>query len=576
MDHTDAVERRWSSHSARKSLHSSFSSNPRWRHRLPDKPGCLDLLAYPFLNVRAWLRLLCDNYCAKFILMLTFGEHLLKGFVAGGGGGGLLTTERIMYRGHLSFERQQVYFAVTGLAWALKPLFSVIADGFVIMGYRRAPWIVITALMATAAYVALVTLPLPPVLLCVAFLIVKVNVSCTDIILEGQWTEKLSSKPQLAPDLLSWVYMGISLCSILGVVVAGPGIDRYGEQILWVCIPFPVLCAIGAALGFTTEARQTKTCGIMREAISKYRNFFLCAIIASVCVLGTAVLNLVPGLGKNWNFGLSMLLVCVVCIAHVVLLPGEIWKPCLYLFISNALSLDYASLTYSFYLDDPEGLQRAKCPDFCPHFPAWFFVTVINIVDALFAFLGSWLFNKTMSGWTYRKVLVVSQLLVMVASTSDAIQFSRVNRALGIPDEVFLLGKSATASTFYMMSFMPITILISQTCPEGVETLTFALMAGICNFGAAVSGLISSFLMQFLDLVNTEDMETWNFDNAWLLALLGSCLPVITLSMLPWTIPDARMKESLRKAGPAAAESEKSELLRAEPSDKGEVETGGA
>jgi len=511
----------------------------------------------------AWLRLLADNYSPKFLVMLLLGEHLLKGFVGGGGGGGMLVSEKVMYRGRASLQTQQAYFSVTGLAWALKPLFSIITDGSAMFGYRRAPWIVITAALSTGAILMLLMLPLPPIALCIAFLIIKVNISCTDIILEGQWTEKLAAAPEYAPDLMSFVYMGMSLCSIFGVLVAGPGLDKFGENILWVCIPIPAMCALGALCGLTTEKRAEEPCGLQTECIYKYRHFFLCGVMAAVCVLGTAALNLLPVLGQELQFVLSMLLATLMCVSYMWLLPASIWKPCLYLFISNVLSLDYSSVTYSFYLDDAQGMQRQKCPDFCPHFQAWFFVTVIQIIDAGFALLGSWLFKRTMSGWTYRRVMGVSQVLVMVASASDAIQFSRVNKLLGIPDEVFLMGKSATISTCFMMNFMPMMILISQVCPEGVETLTFALMAGITNFGSAVSGLVSAHLMQYMGLENTDAMESWNFDNAWILALMGSFLPAISLCLLPFAIPDKRMTDPIRET----AESEQTELLKGKAMD---------
>lgn len=38
----------------------------------------------------------------------------------------------------------------------------------------------------------------------------------------------------------------------------------------------------------------------------------------------------------------------------------------------------------------------------------------------------------------------------------------------------------------------------------------------------------------------------WNFDNAWILALMGSFLPVVSLFILPFCIPALPMTESLR------------------------------
>jgi hypothetical protein len=38
---------------------------------------------------------------------------------------------------------------------------------------------------------------------------------------------------------------------------------------------------------------------------------------------------------------------------------------------------------------------------------------------------------------------------------------------LGIPDWLFMLGKSSISGTVYMMNFLPTTLLISKICPDG-------------------------------------------------------------------------------------------------------------
>ena len=49
-------------------------------------------------------------------------------------------------------------------------------------------------------------------------------------------------------------------------------------------------------------------------------------------------------------------------------------------------------------------------------------------------------------------------------------------------------GKASITGTVYMMNFLPTTLLISKICPDGVETTTFAMLAGVSNFGQQVAG----------------------------------------------------------------------------------------
>eukprot|EP01052_Picozoa_sp_SAG31_P010896 SAG31_NODE_606_length_13607_cov_17.509846_5_plen_211_part_00 len=91
-----------------------------------------------------------------------------------------------------------------------------------------------------------------------------------------------------------------------------------------------------------------------------------------------------------------------------------------------------------------------------------------------------------MRHWTYSKALNVSMVLLTLAHVLDIVMYQRLNRVLGIPDWLFMLGKTSTTSTVYMMNFLPTTLLISKICPDGLETTTYAMLAGISNFGQSV------------------------------------------------------------------------------------------
>eukprot|EP00667_Euglena_gracilis_P033496 EG_transcript_54872 len=107
-----------------------------------------------------------------------------------------------------------------------------------------------------------------------------------------------------------------------------------------------------------------------------------------------------------------------VFIGAVVLLPHKLWGPMLYMFLANALALQTTGFVDNFYLDaaNQEESDRTGYPicEDCPHFDNYFYTTVVGIWDNLFMVIGSWLFNYWMSAWTYRKALVVTQLMVVV------------------------------------------------------------------------------------------------------------------------------------------------------------------
>ena len=78
-------------------------------------------------------------------------------------------------------------------------------------------------------------------------------------------------------------------------------------------------------------------------------------------------------------------------------------------------------------------------------------------------------------------------ILLVCAHLLDIAMYQRWNRVLGVPDWLFMLGKASVGGTVYMMNFLPTTLLISKICPDGVETTTFAMLAGVSNFGQQVA-----------------------------------------------------------------------------------------
>ena len=94
----------------------------------------------------------------------------------------------------------------------------------------------------------------------------------------------------------------------------------------------------------------------------------------------------------------------------------------------------------------------------------------------------------------------VSSMCLQVASLVDIIQFERLNKHMGIPDSVFMLGKAAVQNTCGMLNFMPTTILISKLCPRGVESTVFALLAGFSNFGGSISGYLGAYILDWIGM----------------------------------------------------------------------------
>ena len=72
----------------------------------------------------------------------------------------------------------------------------------------------------------------------------------------------------------------------------------------------------------------------------------------------------------------------------------------------------------------------------------------------------------------------------------DIVQFNRWNEPMGIPDWVFMMGKSSVQNTVGMISFMPTTILISKVCSaEGRPRLSGEFYLFRAGGGGGTGGL---------------------------------------------------------------------------------------
>jgi len=527
--------------------------DPRWVSKLPDNPTCLDRILHPFYSCRAWLRLLSDNFDWRFILMVVFGQHCLKGLLSGGGSQGLLAVEGLIYmRLHVGASLKTVYQAIGSSAWGLKPLYALISDLLPLGGYRRSPWIIISSIFATCAYLTLVLdgTRLTGVLVCACFFCAKLQMAWTDLMVEATYTEKMRDTPRFAADIVSFAWSGIGLFGLIGLVIAGPGIDLVGPiLVLTIAIPFSSFIILPTSAGWLTERRLSRA--ERSEWMARMRdqwNYCLCTLILTVGVLVTIASGLLHADSAQRAL-VAAAVSAVTGIASVLLLPPSIWKPLMFMFVSNSLTVATGGFVDNFYLDP--ATHRASletgypvCED-CPHFSATFYYTVMGVADSLFMLVGSYIFSRYMAHWTYRRALAVSTVVLVMTGFLDIVQYQRWNVALGLPDWFFMLGKSSVQNTVGMINFMPTTILMSKVCPPGLEASVFALLAGFSNFGNTIAGFLGAYALTLLGMDDIGRGRIDDFSNAWMACVMSALSTPLSLLFLPWWIPDAKMNQDL-------------------------------
>lgn len=259
-------------------------------------------------------------------------------------------------------------------------------------------------------------------------------------------------------------------------------------------------------------------------------------------------------------FGIAYLVVCgivtngdpfincmaAVCVAVVMLVTFSIFlSPVIAKFnafslIQTSLSMHMGGAAFYFFTDTPEQYPEG------PHFSEFFFNSVMGTAGAVFSLLGIYCYQRYMSNWSYRKLLVCTNVMYAVLSSFDVLLFTRMNLKLGIPDAAFVLSSTCLGSVISQWKWMPGVVILSHLCPKGMEAIMYALLAGCHNLGNMVAASSGAYLLEVLGCSpRGAPNESKEFENLWIVSAVTTVLPVITIILLFWLIPDARQDESL-------------------------------
>jgi len=504
----------------------------------------------------AWVRTLNKEFGWRFLLTIVFGEHFIRGFLDGHGssGHGFLVIEGLAYM-HLRVgaAAKNLLSAVSGSTWALKPVFGLISDVVVLNGYQRSPWIILTSVIGVVALALVAWLGphLGPSVLCLCFFLIRMQNTWTDSMVQASYTERMQSHPQYAPDIVSWVWGGIAVFTILGVLVVGPGVAWLGPfRIAAFGIPAAAAILIPACLGWLGERKRSDIrWGVDWSIVRRQWRLFACNLLLSLAVLTTSLTAML-----HLPFAHQALVAlgggAVTLVATYCLLPIELWKPLLQLFLLSLFTINTYGFADNFFLDAATPAQSVitgypVCVN-APHFSNTFYVTVLGIWDAFFVLLGSGLFNGFMADFTYRRAFLITQVMWGAAYLLDAVIFERWNLAVGISDPAFTLFKHAVQNTVGMLAFIPHTILISKLCPPGLESTVFALLAGLSNYGNTIASYIGSYVLQVIGLGEIGKGGVDVFRHTWVAVVIHACGPLLPLLLLPLLLPDAKMTDVLK------------------------------
>lgn len=438
----------------------------------------------------------------------------------------------------------QLFGSVISLPWAMKPLIGLVSDIFPIFGYHKGPYIILSALLGGCACLAIGLIPqslvsVETVVLCL--FAVQLQCSTCDLLCEAKYAEKMREKPSHGPDLMSFVWGGLQASSLVAIVMVGRIMSHWGNHAPYVIAAIPsMLILIPTCMNYLEEHRASAAELLKsRERLMQQKE---ACLLCLVMFASTMLLSVVGTVYEDpyLNAGIALGVMVVLLVMFSAVLSPIVAKVNAFFLVQTSMSLSVGGASFYFYTDTP-----AQFPE-GPHFSQFFYVSVLGVVGGVCSLIGVASYQQYMRDWSYQKLLLWTNLALSVFSLSDCVLFSRLNVQLGLPDHAFVLGASVCGAVVAQWMWMPGVVILSQLCPKGMEATMYALLAGCHNLGSSVASNCGAAMLQYMKVTPSgNNNESHQFDKLWIASLISTVLPLLTVILLPWLIPNAKQTDTL-------------------------------
>lgn len=493
----------------------------------------------PITRLHSYFVRLSTNFGWRFVVVLLSAYIGVKGI-----------TSQLTYSAYLPYMRDyvgvskpteyQAFYTVSRLPWSLKATIGMVSDAFPIGGFYKRYYLLGFAGLGSVACALLAAAPIPRlgggVTASLLLFALTLEHASVDLLVQGVYARKMVAQPETGADLVSAVWGFIMLGNLAASAFVGFFANSHPPIFFWATLPFAVQVLVPVAIGWLSEDPAPR--GFQRAKVHANRRFFMLGGLMTAGALGMVPASLYgsPIVQAAYSIAVSAVL-CGSCLA---LLPKQIGRAQVYMFLTSAMNLQIRGAIDVFFTGDEECLPGG------PHFDRAFYLAWTAIIGSIFGVLGVSLFQMVLSKTWYRFAFWSTTVLQVAAAIIDITIVMRWNLRIGISDKLFyILGDSMLQEVVDMLDFMPAVVLTSKLCPIGVESTVYALLAGFSNFGRSVG---SSLGVLALDIagIKTPKEGACNFDNLPLLLVISHVvLPLLTVPLTFVLIPKAKMTDDL-------------------------------
>ncbi|GAB2250735.1 hypothetical protein Droror1_Dr00016985 [Drosera rotundifolia] len=432
-----------------------------------------------------WLRMLAMELHWSFV----FGVIVVYGISEGLGGSFSRVATEYYWKDVQKVQpsEAQIYGGITSIPWMVKPLWGLCTDVVPMLGHRRRPYFIIAGLIGIASMLFISLHKRLHILLAVLSLTAgSAAVAIADVTVDACVAENSNKHQLLAADMQSLCALSSSTGALVGYFISGILVHLIGPKGVYGLLAIPPALVLLAGV-LLKEPRVTNlSCGQVSKKFSEAAQ-------------------------AMWT---------------TLKLP-EVWRPCLYMYLSLGLSLDIKEGMFYWYTSASDG----------PHFSQEF-IGYKSSIGSVGSILGAVLYQYTLKDYHFRDLCLWTQVIYGLSGMLDLALVLRLNLRLGISDYFFAVIDDYVLKMTGRLKWMPLLVLSAKLCPPGIEGTFFAFLMSIDNVGLFTSSWGGGVLMHILGITRT------NFGNLWIAILIRNILRIGVVGLL-FLIPRADPDSSI-------------------------------
>ena len=450
---------------------------------------------------------------------------------------------------HVSAAEFATLGNVANTAWALLPVVGIMSDMLPIVGKRRTVYLILYAAAGCAALVTLAILPErngTDKLAAILFFFGTLAVAALGLLYQGKYTELMVSQGSLGLLLASYVQVVYYIGMAAGAGIEGPVAQYLNPRTcLWIIAPLFLIQVPPLLLGWLDEKVVPLHTVCNREQIEKKKHLLGLSLLLSAVALAVMMIQIYETTRVQLLY--ASVGSVVVIAASVAVLPHQIAKACVFLFLKNVSWVSIGSIL-SYWYTSPN-----PCVVDGPDFSYTYYQTYAGVVSNIAPIGGVLLFQAFLSRKKFFFAFVVTTLIKLISAIFDITMVRRWNVSVfGVSDDVmYMLGDAVTQPLCYMLAYMPMTLLMSRLCPKGVESTLFGLLSGFENLGQTVAVIIGVYAAEQL-AINTGSgsgsSEACNWDHLTTLIVIAHVFaPLLAIPAAYFLLPDTVIAEDIRE-----------------------------